>query len=137
MTRGNYTQTAGVVTPIQVAFATALDSQSSREAWFTYYLSELRKRRDALYNGLKDKFNIAPPEGAFYCFIDLNEGFKSIMDADKDKYITDYFMENGIAIVPGSAFGKDYVGHIRLSFSTLEESLIKEGTERLISLLPS
>lgn len=135
MTRGNYTQTAGVVTPVQLGFAFALHKHELHDEWMNYYLMELNKRRNVLYEELRKFFDIKAPQGAFYCFIDVNQYFSDIPYDDRDKFITDFFLQNGIAVVPGSAFGGSYVGYIRLSFSTLSEKLIRDGVRRMIFLL--
>ncbi len=134
--KGEYTQTAGVATPLQYAFAEALNNDEERDKWFDMYLPELRARRDCLCDTLDPAFLTTKAQGAFYCFIDLNRFIPKAVQ-DRDQYLLDLFMRNGIAIVPGSAFGRDYSGYIRLSFSTLDCGLIEEGVRRTNELILS
>ncbi len=50
-------------TPFQKAAAAAMECD------ITSHVADYRKKRDLIYNGLKDKFEIARPEGAFYAFV--------------------------------------------------------------------
>jgi aspartate aminotransferase len=132
MTKGNYSQTAGLSTPQQHALTVALRDKESRDKWLNFFVKELQERRDIVYEGIKAISNGSTymPEGAFYFFINLNKFIPKDIK-DKDKYLLNRFMDNGIAVVYGSAFGKDFEGYTRLSFSTLEREVLKEGVERL------
>jgi aspartate/methionine/tyrosine aminotransferase len=132
MVRGEYTQTAGVPTPIQWAFAEALNNKEKREEWFAWYRGEMRKRRDALCETISPEFRPSNPAGAFYTFVDFNSFI--LEGVDKDYHISKLLMENGIAVVPGSAFGEGYEGFARLSFSTMTPAVIRNGCARLNSL---
>lgn len=71
-------------------------------------IHEYKIKRDLIYYGLKDYYQIIKPEGAFYAFVKtpINE-----------KKFFKQLLEHRIIVVPGSAFsGKK--GYIRLSFST-------------------
>ena len=128
LVRGEYTQTAGVATPLQYAFAQALSETKNRDEWLRFYKKELTARKNALVENLGD-LKASQPAGGFYCFIDLND-FVPVR-ADPDKYLMDLLIDNGIAAVPGSAFGAGYEGFVRLSFSTLDGSVVAEGAKRL------
>jgi aspartate/methionine/tyrosine aminotransferase len=95
-------------------------------------MKELRARKQALEESLMG-LKMSVPQGAFYCFIDFNDYIP--VNVDPDKYLMDLLIENGIAAVPGSAFGKGYEGFIRLSFSTLDATLVEEGAKRLRSVV--
>lgn len=129
LTGGNYTETAGLSTPTQYAFAKAL-THPDRMAWQSSYWNEMSSRRTALVQSLPSSLRAIAPEGAFYCF------FKASSPNGEQKMV-DTLMDNGIAVVPGSAFGRDFAGYIRLSFSTLNKHLIAIGAERLGSVLIS
>jgi len=131
MILGDYTQTAGVVTFIQYAFKIALENKEEREKWLKFFLSELRDRRDIAYDELS-KFikNVYKPRGGFYFFINLKDFVKE-KKVNVEDFILDLLMENGVALTPGSAFGRDFEGYFRISFSTLGKDLIKEGIERI------
>ena len=91
-------------------------------------MKELTARKNALVDNLGD-LKASHPAGGFYCFVDLND-FVPVR-SDPDKYLMDLLIDNGIAAVPGSAFGAGYEGFVRLSFSTLNADLVAEGAKRL------
>lgn len=83
-----------------------------------------RKRRDAAIKvlGASSALDVTIPEGAFYLLPKL----KKIED---DQTLALDLLEEGVATVPGSAFGVP--GHLRLSFATDEATLVA-GCHRLV-----
>ncbi|MCX9081431.1 MAG: pyridoxal phosphate-dependent aminotransferase [Candidatus Methanoperedens sp.] len=72
-----------------------------------------RKRRDIVMEGLGAMgIKCVKPEGAFYAFPEVSDD-----DAPQK------MLKNGIIVVPGSAFGENGKGHIRISYATSEENL--------------
>jgi aspartate aminotransferase/aminotransferase len=82
---------------------------------------EYRERRNLIYDGLKDNFNIVKPSGGFYIFPEAPGG-----DASK-------FVEKAIArdvlIIPGNVFSERNT-HFRISYAKDEKTILK-GVERL------
>lgn len=128
LTKAEYSQTAGMPTPIQFAFSKALSNPGSA-TWLKTYRDEMRIRAAALADNLDPRLNAHAPQGAFYCFIDLAPGRRGDVGAIETA-MCDRLMNSGIAVVPGSAFGKDFTGYARLSFSTLAAPVIAEGAKR-------
>jgi aspartate aminotransferase len=68
-------------------------------------------------------------EGAFYAFPDARKAIenlfnKKILKEKNDLALADYLLEKeGVAVVPGSAFGAE--GYFRISFATSKENLIE------------
>jgi aspartate aminotransferase len=120
---GNYTQTAGVSSPTQHAFAEAL-RHPDLPAWKKAYHADMRQRAETLTRNLDPRLGAVSPQGAFYSFI--NVGLES---AEAEAAAVERLLEKGIAVVPGSAFGREFMGYVRLSFSTLRETLA-EGAKR-------
>lgn len=91
-------------------------------------------RRDRLFAGLRDLGFALPsrsPEGAFYLYAGLPE---SVAD-DGEIFAQRLLEEVGVAITPGSDFGKnDTVRHVRFAYTT-EIARIEQGLERLDRLL--
>lgn len=85
-----------------------------------------RRRRLVLdYLDEMERVSYVKPEGAFYVFLSF-EGTQ--MD---DQQLADYLLKEArIAVVPGSCFGKEGKGHIRIAYSTSYENL-KKGLERM------
>ncbi len=87
---------------------------------------EFKKRRDAIVGLLNaiEGVTCTLPMGAFYAFAN----FKAI---EPDSFrLASYLLENGVAAVPGRAFGKQGEGFLRLSYATSMEN-IKEGVSRI------
>ncbi len=86
------------------------------------------KRRDLIVSKLKEVpgFSIIPPQGSFYSFPSI-EGYMDRFDGSSG--LTNYLLENAlVAVVPGEEFGAP--DHIRLSFATSEENIVK-GIDRI------
>jgi aspartate aminotransferase len=71
------------------------------------------------------------PRGAFYVFPSI---VSARADGDSDAFCEALLEDQGLATVPGTAFGLD--GHIRLSYATSMEK-IDAGLDRLASFLQS
>jgi aspartate/methionine/tyrosine aminotransferase len=53
---------------------------------------------------------------------------------DSSDYILERFLDHGIAVVPGPAFGDErFARHVRLSFSAVDEPTLAAGLERMVS----
>ena len=130
---GNYTQTAGVTTFLQYAAAKTLTQHEEADAAVELMRNEFAKRRDALYDGLKDLegVKLAKPEGAFYLFPNFTSVIPQDVQGEKRKtFIYELLSENGIACVYGSCFGQHFVDNVRLSYSATPISQIEDASER-------
>ncbi|MFC6201243.1 pyridoxal phosphate-dependent aminotransferase [Lactiplantibacillus nangangensis] len=84
--------------------------------------AEYQKRRDFVYqtmNGLG--FKIARPTGAFYIFAKIPAGFNQ----DSMAFCKDLARKNQLAIIPGTGFGVEGEGYVRLSYAASMEKLQK------------
>ncbi len=63
------------------------------------------------------------PDGAFYLFINIKE-----LTSDSMKFCSDLLEQQGVAVVPGVAFGTE--GYFRLSFAT-DLATIEDGIARI------
>ena len=130
---GNYTQTAGVTSFVQYAGARALDNHVAAEVAITEMRDEFARRRDTLYEGLKDLpgVRIDKPQGAFYLFPNFTEIIPTdLKSGERERYLYNLLMEEGIACVYGACFGKHFADNIRLSFSATPLPVIEEAVER-------
>jgi aspartate aminotransferase/aminotransferase len=102
-------------TPFQEAAIAAMDYDVSN------LVDAYRKKRDLIYEGLKDKFEITRPAGAFYAFVKVPKG-----SATKfvEKAIT-----NNVLIIPGNVFSEKDT-HFRISYATSDDK-IRQGIEIL------
>jgi aspartate/methionine/tyrosine aminotransferase len=92
---------------------------------------EYRRRRDALVSGL----NTIPgvrcrlPQGAFYAFPNIN-AFERSSD-----WLADYLLEvAGVALLPGTAFGRHGEGYLRLCFANSLENIERAIEKMSIAL---
>jgi len=91
---------------------------------------EFKKRRDYIYEEFKNikGISVVKPEGAFYIFPNISnyiDGKRIKNDIDFTTYLLE---EAKVAVVPGSAFGKE--GYIRMSYATSMENIV-EGMKRI------
>jgi aspartate aminotransferase len=94
-------------------------------------VAEYKRRRDAVVAGL----NAIPgvrcrlPQGAFYAFPNV-----SALGRPSD-WLAEYLLEEaGVALLPGTSFGKNGEGYLRLSFANSMENLL-EALERMQAAL--
>ncbi|MGK0256480.1 MAG: aspartate aminotransferase [Arcobacteraceae bacterium] len=119
--QGQVTSNVNAVT-LQAA-VTALDG--SADADIEIMRKEFEKRRNIaveLFNHIKG-LTCVVPDGAFYLFINIKE-----VSSDSMKFVADLLKEEGVAVIPGVAFGAE--GYFRFSFAT-DEKTIRAGIERI------
>ena len=106
-------------TPFQRAAVAAMD----------YDVADLVKgyvrKRDLLYDGLKDSFEVVRPEGAFYAFVKApgGSGTEFVKKA----------IQNNVLVIPGNVFSEKDT-HFRISFATTDEK-IRQGVDILRGLV--
>ena len=94
-------------------------------------VTEFRKRRDAIVDGLNaiEGISCIKPLGAFYVFPNVSQLPLSCQD------LSDYLLEDaGVAVLPGTAFGKYGDGYLRLSYANSLEN-IQEALARMDSAI--
>lgn len=109
---------------IQMAGLEALTGPQSDSAEM---MRTLKQRRDLMIQGLNDIPGIScrSPRGAFYAFPNITSlGMTSVELANL------LLEEGGVATLPGTAFGPEGEGYLRLCFSTSEE-VIRESLRRI------
>lgn len=102
-------------TPFQKAAIAALDYD------VTSFVDSYRKKRDLLYEGLRDKFDLVRPTGAFYAFVKA-PGTSATEFAEKA-------IKNNVLVIPGKVFSKKDT-HFRISYATTDDK-IRQGVEIL------
>jgi len=97
--------------------------------------AEFRERRDVMVNGLNEIPGVLcpMPQGAFYAFPDIGAFGRPAAE------VADYLLqEAGVAVLPGTAFGRNGEGHLRLSYANSMAN-IRRALERMgeaLSALP-
>jgi len=93
---------------------------------------EYIKRRDYVYDRLQAmNLDVIKPDGAFYFFVKLPEGYDSSFD-----FSLKLAKEGRVAVVPGSAFTPYGEGYFRLSYAYSQETL-EQALDRLQAFLQS
>lgn len=75
-----------------------------------------KRKRDLIYEGLKEKFSVHKPQGAFYIFPEVPGG--------NAEAFVERAIQNNLFIVPGNVFSKRNT-NVRISFAASEETLLK------------
>ncbi|MBL1224414.1 pyridoxal phosphate-dependent aminotransferase [Enterococcus sp. BWR-S5] len=92
---------------------------------------EYRKRRDFVYEQMSGLgFEIARPNGAFYIFAKIPNGFEQ----DSMKFCLELANKQALAIIPGIAFGPEAEGYVRISYAADMERL-EEAMKRLTAFM--
>ena len=104
--------------PVQKAGLAALECDTSEQ------MAEYRRKRDLIYDGLKDCFNVTRPSGAFYLFPEVPSG--------TDVAFVERAIEQECLVIPGSVFSERNT-HFRISYATTFDE-IERGVKVLKSL---
>jgi aspartate/methionine/tyrosine aminotransferase len=80
------------------------------------YIRGYKRKRDLIYEGLKGKYRVQKPGGAFYIFPEVPGG-------DGDAFVEKAIQQN-LFVIPGSIFSKRKT-HLRISFAASEETLLR------------
>lgn len=109
--------------------AKAIDQEDVKEE-VQHMVDTFHERRTFIMEQLDQCENLSyiKPHGAFYIMVDVSKtGFNGQEFADK---LLDY----GVAVVPASGFGKDFIDFVRISFASSKEN-IEEAFVRIRKLL--
>ena len=81
-----------------------------------HHIEQYKKKRDLIYEGLKEKYRVQKPGGAFYIFPEVPGG-------DGETFVEKAIKQN-LFVIPGSVFSKRNT-HIRISFAAPEQTLLR------------
>jgi aspartate/methionine/tyrosine aminotransferase len=105
--------------PLQYAAAAAIDVPMDAA------VAAYRIKRDIIFEGLRDKFELVKPEGAFYIFPKAPAGQTA------SEFVA-RAIDNNVLIIPGNVFSERDT-HFRISYATTDEKL-REGVRVLNSM---
>ena len=96
-------------------------------------VSSFERRRDILLEGINSIPKLSCPklQGAFYAFVDIRG--TGLTD---DEFCERLLLEKRVSTTPGSGFGENGAGHIRMSYALSEEDL-REGLFRIREFVES
>ena len=122
--------TSNAATPSQVAALAAYSDEDSANVSLDEMGTAFRRRRDLVVARLKDLLPgvaYVEPGGAFYLYFRV-DGFFDGEVQSATAWCSDLLEQQGVALVPGAAFGDDR--WVRLSFATSDE-ILAEGFGRI------
>lgn len=91
---------------------------------------EYAKRRDYVYGRLAEmKFDVVKPDGAFYFFVRIPEGYESSL-----QFCLELVEKAKVSVVPGDAFSLLGEGYFRISFAYSMDTL-KSAMDRIEAFL--
>ncbi|TLD39861.1 MAG: Aspartate aminotransferase [Candidatus Jettenia ecosi] len=96
----------------------------SLETDLSEYIASYERKRDLMYDGLKDIYQMVKPGGAFYFFPQVPWG-------TDEEFVTAAIQKN-LLIIPGSVFSERHT-HFRISYAASDET-IERGIDILKSL---
>ncbi len=104
----------------------ALEALNGPQKCVAEMLEKYSRRRSLIIEGLNDIPGVTclPTSGAFYAFPNIKKFGKSSED-----FAVDLLKKAGVATVPGSYFGANGEGYLRLSYATSDEN-IREALKR-------
>jgi len=91
----------------------------------TEHIDAYRRKRDLMVGILSERFELAPPDGAFYLWAKAPGGLTG------DAFVTKAIANNCL-IIPGSVFS-ERTSHFRICY-TVPDAKLKQGAELLCSL---
>ncbi len=111
--------------PLQAGIVNAFDMDRSEQA------AIYRKKRDRVVDALSGLYELARPEGAFYAFPKVPEGYASASDFIQQA------VKHNLLIIPGNTFSKRDT-HFRVSYA-VDDRTLDRGLEvlRTLAQVPS
>lgn len=115
-----------VNTPAQFgALAAITGPQDEIDGWVKGY----REHRDLVISRLAgSRYGTSTPEGGFYVWTDVSDYGKP-----SEEFAVSLLLDHGVATTPGTAFGSNGEGYLRLSLATPREQL-EIGLSRMLAV---
>lgn len=114
-----------VNTPAQYA---ALAAVTGPQDYLKDWRDEYRANRDLVLSRIEgSRYSAQQPDGGFYVWLDVSD-----FGEPSDDFATRLLLDHGVATTPGTAFGSNGEGYLRLSLATPREQL-DLGLTRMLS----
>ena len=98
----------GIFLPVQAGAVAALKSD---DAAVQEQCKKYQERRDALCGGLREiGWNIPDSEGTMFAWGPLPDGY-----TNSNEFVMELMEKTGVIVVPGSAFGAQGEGYVRMA----------------------
>jgi len=108
----------------------AIEALRDREGATPRMVGEFAKRREQFVRDLNrvPGFRCAPPDGAFYAWVNISETGHSA-----EEICRVMLEEDGVAAIPGAGFGPAGAEYVRFSFAS-STAVLKEAVERILQV---
>jgi len=93
-------------------------------------LDSLRRLEGLCTIYCKQRFAIAPADGAFYFLLKVHTQLGAF------ELVEQLIREHRVAVMPGTTFGMDDGCYLRVAYGALQKETVAEGIERLVQGLP-
>ena len=119
-----------------ISQAAAIEALNNSNEFINKNKKIFQERRDLIFSKLKDfsSLQVFLPQGSFYVYVCCNDIIGKKKDdgteIKNDIDLSDYLLDEGVAVVPGEAFGCS--NFFRISFATSNEDII-DGCDKIIS----
>ena len=119
-----------------ISQAAAIEALNNSDEFINKNKKIFQERRDLIFSKLKNcsSLQVFLPQGSFYVYVCCNDLMGKKKDdgteIKNDIDLSDYFLDERVAVVPGEAFGCS--SFFRISFATSNEDIIK-GCEKIVS----
>lgn len=115
-----------VNTPAQYAALAAVTGPSD---YLDDWREQYRQHRDLVLDKIAgSRFSARRPDGGFYVWLDVSD-----YGTTSEQFALDLLENRGVAVTPGTAFGTNGEGFVRLSLATAREDL-ERGIDRLLQM---
>jgi len=116
---------SGIPQAIQIA---AIEALTGNQDEIAPRNNMYQARRDKIVNALKELgLKVTTPMAGFYIWAKVPQGFTSV------SYVAELLDKAGVAVTPGTGYGKSGEGYVRLSITQSDDRL-DEGIRRLLKL---
>ena len=123
-------QDTNLICPPVISQYAALGALQTGISYCQQHLSEIAKVRAIVTERLQsiaEICTIAPANGAFYCFLNINTSSNDL------QLIQRLIEQYRVAVIPGSTFGMQSGCYLRVAYGSLQRSTAESGIERLIN----
>jgi LL-diaminopimelate aminotransferase len=118
--------TSGYFRPANEAAIAALTGDQS---WITSRNAVYQRRRDLVLQTLHDLgWEAEAPQAGLYIWFHIPPGYST-----SDEFCQALLEQTGVSLTPGSVFGSQGEGYVRLSF-TLPDEILQEALDHLSQL---
>ncbi|KAF6000900.1 hypothetical protein F1559_002440 [Cyanidiococcus yangmingshanensis] len=115
----------------QKAAMAALTEDEKSDRYILQTIQQYRRNRDVAYSLLSELegCRLAKPRGAFYAWLDVSSYRRPVEDI-----VREMLEANKVAVLPGTDFGAQGEGYLRISF-VCDEPTLREGIRRMATTL--